>query len=316
VADSVAAKARRDAGMNASLALAKATALPCWQGRIEIEPLPGGMSNWNFRVGDSSGRYVVRINGDVLEHGIRRDAERRSTEAAYRAGLGAEPVYAEPDVLVVRWIDGRTLTAADVRAPATLSRIVGMLRQCHDDVSRHLRGPAPFFWVFHAIRDYISTLRDVDAADARLPEWSRRADDMEREVGPVDLKFGHNDLLAANLIDDGRRLWLIDWEYAGFNTPLFDLVNLAGNNGFDAALRRCLAEAYFQRPYDDRLDRQLAAMTVASFLREGLWGLVSVRFPRLATDFSGYATENLAKFDDAFAAFAQSYGGRRGSPSP
>ena len=50
-----------------------------------------------------------------------------------------------------------------------------------------------------------------------MPTGSKRA------VGPIDLVFGHNDLLPANLLDDGSRMWLVDWDYAGWNSPLFDL---------------------------------------------------------------------------------------------
>ena len=73
---------------------------------------------------------------------------------------------------------------------------------------------------------------------SRLPELVDVAAGLELAVGPVDLVFGHNDLLAGNFIDDGRRVWLIDWDYAGFNSPLFDLANLASNNEFDRRRRR------------------------------------------------------------------------------
>ena len=36
----------------------------------------------------------------------------------------------------------------------------------------------------------------------------------------------NNDLLAANFIDDGDRIWIIDFEYAGNNDPCFELGNI------------------------------------------------------------------------------------------
>jgi len=74
-------------------------------------------------------------------------------------------------------------------------------------------------------------------------------------------RLGHNDLLAANIIDDGERLWLIDWEYAGFNSALFDLGGLASNSEMPEVLREELLEAYFERPVNDDLRRRFAAMT-------------------------------------------------------
>ena len=76
----------------------------------------------------------------------------------------------------------------------------------------------------------------------------KEQDRLEAATGPVELVIGHNDLLAANILDDENRLWLIDWEYGGFNTPLFDLAGLAGNNGLSEAQERAMLERYFEAP--------------------------------------------------------------------
>ena len=80
-----------------------------------------------------------------------------------------------------------------------------------------------------------------------LPRLLAAAEQLENSVGPIELVFGHNDLLAANLIDDGARLWLVDWEYGGFNSPLFDLGGLASNNELSPEQEDWLLEAYFER---------------------------------------------------------------------
>ena len=69
---------------------------------------------------------------------------------------------------------------------------------------------------------------------------------------PLPIVFGHHDLLPGNFIDDGRRLWLIDWEYGAFGTPMFDLANLSANGEFDAAQDEALARGLFRRPMSDR----------------------------------------------------------------
>ncbi len=116
-------------------------------------------------------------------------------------------------------------------------------------------------------------------------------------------RLGHNDLLAANIIDDGERLWLIDWEYAGFNSALFDLGGLASNSEMPEALREGLLEAYFERPVTDDLRRRFAAMTAASLMRETLWSMVSESHSKLDFDYAAYTAENLARFEAAYAAF-------------
>jgi thiamine kinase-like enzyme len=137
-----------------------------------------------------------------------------------------------------------------------------------------------------------------------LPRLIVAAEAMERAVGPVDLVFGHNDLLAANLIDDGTRLWLVDFEYAGFGSPLFDLANLATNNQLPEDRERRLLEAYFDAAPGDGTWRAYAAMKCASLLRETLWSMVSEIHSTLDFDYAAYTAENLARFERTYAVVA------------
>ena len=115
--------------------------------------------------------------------------------------------------------------------------------------------------------------------------------------------FGHNDLLAANFIDDDNRIWLVDWDYAGFNSPLFDLGGLASNNELTPAQEEWLLGAYFQTTPNDELRRRYAAMKSASLLRESMWSMVSELVSTLEFDFVAYTTENLARFERSWTAF-------------
>src|SRR6476620_7819550 len=214
---------------------ARVAELEIWFGRVEPVPLTGGITNKNFIVEDSGRRYVVRVGSDIPVHGIVRANELAASKAAHLAGLSPRVVHAEPGILVLDFIEGRTFTAEDVRNPANLERLVDMVRRCHHDIPQYLRGPATMFWVFHVVRDYGHTLREGSSRYVvQLPDLLARAARLEVAVGPIDVVFGHNDLLAANFIDDGRRLWLVDWDYAGFNSPLFDLGGLASNSALPA----------------------------------------------------------------------------------
>lgn len=281
----------------------RAAGLACWSGPVEPVPLPGGITNTNFTVTDRGRRLVVRIGDDIPVHHVFRAGELAAARAAHAAGLAPEIVHAEPGALVMAFIEGRALTPADVRAPAMLARIVPLIRRCHEEVGRHLRGPGLLFWVFHVIRDYARTLEAGDSRMApELPRLLAIAERLEALVGPVRLVFGHNDLLAANLLDDGRRLWLLDWEYAGFNSALFDLGGLASNNELAPAQEEWLLEAYFDAPVSDELRRRYAAMRCASLLREAMWSMVSELHSPLDFDYQAYTTENLARLERAVAA--------------
>ncbi|ANK83749.1 MULTISPECIES: phosphotransferase [Rhizobium] len=279
-------------------------ALGIWQGSIEISPIAGGITNRNYLVSDAVARCVVRLGTDIPIHHISRQNELAASRAAHAAGLSPAVIHHSPGVLVLEYIEARALVPEDIRAPDMLARVVPLMRACHHDIARHFRGPAMIFWVFHVIRDYAASLRA--AGSAHLPLLAKllaRAETLEEAAGPFDIAFGHNDLLAANFLDDGKRLWLIDWDYAGFNTPLFDLGGLASNNELPEAAERMMLEIYFGRPPTDELIRRYAAMKCASLLRETLWSMISEIHSTIDFDYAAYTAENLARFERAYQAF-------------
>jgi len=283
---------------------ARVAELEIWFGRVEPLPLTGGITNQNFTVEDRGRRYVVRVGSDIPVHGVVRANELAASRAAHEAGLSPAVVHAEPGIVVFDFIEGRTFTPDDIRNPANLERLVDMVRHCHRDIPQYLRGPGAMFWVFHVVRDYGHTLRE--GASRHLPilgDLLARAAQLEAAVGPIDVVFGHNDLLAANFIDDGKRLWLVDWEYAGFNSPLFDLGGLASNSELPPAQAEQILSLYFGKPVDDVLRRRAAAMTAASLLRETMWSMVSEIHSTVDFDYAAYTAENLRRFEVTYAAW-------------
>jgi thiamine kinase-like enzyme len=240
--------------------------LPCWRGKVSLAPLTGGLTNLSFVATDGAEKFVVRCGGDIPVHHVFRDRERAASRAAFEAGLSPEVVYVEPGITVLRFIDGRTFVETDLREQ--LARVVPLLRTCHREVGRLLHGPANMFWVFHVIRDYVRAAN----ADAK---YLAVADALEQRQVPLPIVFGHHDLLPGNFMDDGKRLWLIDWEYGAFGTAMFDLANLSSNGEFDAAQDETLLTAYFEGPAGPELRGAFAAMKAASALREALWAMVS-----------------------------------------
>jgi thiamine kinase-like enzyme len=282
----------------------RAAALSCWSGPVAPEPLSGGITNYNFVVRDRGERFVARIADDIPVHGVMRFNELAASRAAAAAGISPEVVHAEPGALVIRFIEGATYGEAEVRAAHEAGRIVPLLARVHREIPKHFQGPALVFWVFQVVRGYANTLRAGGSRmTGELPRFLSVNEELERAIGPVEIVFGHNDLLAANFIDDGTRLWLVDWDYAGFNCPLFDLANLASNNQFSAAQEDRLLEDYFATPADDGMRRKLRAMKCASLLREAMWSMVSEIHLDIDFDYVAYTTENLERFERAHADF-------------
>jgi thiamine kinase-like enzyme len=164
------------------------------------------------------------------------------------------------------------------------------------------------FWVFQVFRHYHNLLAKGQSAHSdRLPELAQIGCELEAAVGPVEIVFGHNDLLPANFIDDGDKIWLIDFDYAGFNSPLFDLSNLASNNELSEDQEQAMLESYFGVAANRQTLASYHAMKCASLLRETLWSMVSELYSRVDMDFADYTLKNLQRFEAAYTAYRQQY---------
>jgi thiamine kinase-like enzyme len=286
-----------------------AATLPCWSGPVKPEPLGGGLSNTNFLVADRGRRFVVRIGADVPLHGVMRFNELNLSRAAHAAGLAPSVVHWQPGALVIAHVEGRTLNAEAVRHPTMIARIAETIRRCHRDMAPHLSGPVLMFWPFHLARHYAGLLRESGGRHAAgLARLLGISQGLESVVGPIVPVLGHSDLLAANFIDDGTRLWLIDWEHGGFSSPLFDLANLLTNNEMDEAAETILVTAYLDREPDDAFRRRLAAMGCASLMREAMWAMASELHSPVDHDFGAYADLNLVRFERAWSDFQDKWG--------
>lgn len=282
----------------------RAAGLAIWKGPVDPVALSGGITNVNFKVEDGGEAFVVRIGGNIPEHGIRRTAEIACAKAAYEAGVAPELVHTEKGVIVTRFIDGKTYDEADVRDQKNLERLLPVIKRLHRETPQFLRGRAPLFWVFHTLRDYFGRMVDEDhRLTGDLPRYRAIAEELETAVDKVKLIFGHNDLLPANFIDDGERIWIIDWEYSGFNSALFDLGGLASNNQLSVGQERWLLEEYYETPLGDRQWWRYGAMKCASLLREACWSMVQEHHSALDIDYVAYTAENLSRFERAYKAW-------------
>ncbi len=280
--------------------------LPLWSGTPHGEPLTGGLSNEIWKVTDANGAHVVRFGKDYPFHHVDRAREAMTGRAAHAAGFGPEVEYTAPGVMVARYIEARTLGPDDVRADP--GRIARLLRDFHTRMPAQVSGAAFLFWPFHVIRDYARTLASTRHAGALAPFQALGAE-MEAAQVPLPIVFGHHDLLPANFLDDGARLWLIDYEYAGFGTALFDLAGAASNAGMSGDEAHDLMATYFGASPEPELLRAFDAMQVASLLRETMWAMVSdIHLAAPGVDYAAYMAENNERLDGALTRYRSRWG--------
>ncbi len=274
------------------------TALPCWSGPVTAVPLTGGLSNESWKVTDRAGMHVARFGRDFPVHHVERAREAMTARAAHAAGFAPAVEYSAPGVMVSAFIGARTWAAADVRANP--QRVGDLLRRFHRDLPAHVEGTGVIFWPFHVIRDYARTLKAGDSEF--LPGLGRLlglAQSFEAAQLPLPIVFGHHDLLPANFLDDGRRLWLIDFEYAGFGTAMFDLAGAAANAEMQDEQAAQLLAAYFGHEPGESIWRAFDAMQGAALVREAMWAMVSdLHLAAPGADYKAYARENMAKLEN------------------
>jgi thiamine kinase-like enzyme len=241
--------------------------------QLQIEPMPGGWTNDNYRVIAGDEIFVLRVSGahsDAL--GIEREAERDAARAAEVRGLGAEIVrFLEPEGhLVTRFIPGR-LFPWDAAPPLEDAlRMLDVLQEVHSfPASRYIFSP------FRMVERYLSRTRD---AGGHLPddaaELLARLRVLEKQNSGAPTCFCHNDASLGNFIagEDGR-MRLLDWEVAGMNDPLFDLATLIVGHMHDAQSEAEIVNAYVARR--GRVDAaRLEAMKFLYELREASWSLL------------------------------------------
>ena len=277
--------------------------LPLWSGPIRLQPLNGGITNRNYLVDDANERFVARIGEELLVLGIDRRNELQCHRAAQSLGVAPPLIYGENGVLVSRYIPSRTLDPAGAREPGFAPRLARVLRQLHEgwDV---LIGDLLFFSPFQASRTYVATSRQLGAvlpSDIDLMLEAMRK--LSRTIDPYVPTLCHNDMLPANVLDDGQRVWIVDWEYAGMGHPLFDLAGFSANCGYSEEQDIEFLESY-RGEFRRRDMYDLRALKVASLLRDALWGVVQTVVSDLDVDYHEYARLYFERYRDAMAALS------------
>jgi len=266
-----------------------------------VRELSGGLTNRNYQVTTPDGTFVARIAGTGSELlAIDRDCEYRNSVTAAAAGAGAPVIEYRPQdrLLVIGYIEGRTFGAPDVAAAENIPRIAAACHRLHDGA---LFGND--FDMFEIQRRYLSVARSggfkipVGYHDL-TPQFTVAEKALAvRAEGTVPC---NNDLLPANLIDDGERIWLIDYELSGNNDACFELGNIAAEAQLSAEALAELVTAYYGRPRRSKIARAWLLGGLVGMYGWTLWGAIQHAASPLDIDFWGWAME---RFEGAARGF-------------
>jgi thiamine kinase-like enzyme len=266
--------------------------LRCLRGQTyRVEHLGGGLTNRNLKVVTPDRSLVVRISHpDPGLLAIDRDHEHKNSLVAERKGVGAPVVEYRPDlgVLVVGFLAARTCSVSDMSDPARLRRVIVACRALHD--GRRFDNDIDMLGLHHRY------LRAALDGGYRLPDgYLEQVHDLERigvalSAGPSEMRPCHNDLLAGNCLDDGERVRLIDYEYAGNNDPCFEIGNLWSEAGLGLDLLRHLLDCYYRAP-DPRKEARARLQAIVSKSVWTLWAVIQHRAASIDFDFWSWGME-------------------------
>jgi len=267
-----------------------------WQGKdILVEPLSGGLTNTNYKVQVDGVPYFVRVPGESTELlAVDRENEYHNTKAAAEAGVGPKVLYYLPEycVMVLEFLNGKTMSKDSLSAPGMPTRMAQSIKRLH-------AGPH-FLTDFNMFRltDYyldLCKVRDIKIPDGyreRMPIVERIEKAML--VNPLATVPCNNDLLAENYIDDGKQLWLIDYEYSGNNDPTFELGNTCQEIQFNEEQIQEVCAAYFGAASSSKIARMKLNM-IMSDVGWGLWAAIQASISKIEFDFWGWAIERWAR---------------------
>jgi thiamine kinase-like enzyme len=275
--------------------------VPALAGRVRsCDPLPGGLTNANYKVVTDEGAYVVRRwspESGLLA--IDRDNEYENSLRAAAAGVGAPVVDYLPDqcALVLGYLEGRTLSAEDLRRGDRLARVAGACRRLHD--AERFRDD---FDMFATQARYLALCRE---RGFRIPDgYDELAGHLDAVRDALAVRAEatvpcNNDLLAENLIDGGSALWLIDYEYSGNNDACFELGNVWSESNLSLAQLELLVGAYYGRPLRHKVARARLWGLMSKY-GWTLWAAIQAAVSDIEFDFWTWGME---KYDRAVAEF-------------
>ena len=241
--------------------------IPVLTDATDISLLGGGLTNMNYRVDTPGGIYVMRVSNTATNLlGINRQNEIINTDRAYRAGVGAAVIDSLPheNVLLISLIDAKTLHAPDLQSqPELIPRMAHALKTLHSGPK--FQGE---FYFPTVRRKYLQTVLDGGyfLPDKYL-ETEALVIELEKKIvaNPEELVPCNNDLLAENFMDDGKKIWIIDYEYAGQNEASFEIGNLASEISLTDNQLSNLCDAYWEKNIPSKIARAMAWSMIARF---------------------------------------------------
>ena len=280
--------------MNNNEAIRHLKTIPFFKEEITVERFGGGLSNYSFLVTCNNKKFVAKFLNDLLLFHTTHLQEVSANKAAHKLDIAPQIMYYDDKVIIFEYIQSKNLTKEEIKEEKTLKKIINILKTVHKKMPYYFRGPIMINWNFYSVRDYVRVLRKINSPHIdKLNNFLKDIVIFEDMSGPFDIVFTHGDFFLPNILNNGKKFWLIDWEYSGFNSSLNDLGNLSKHGEFNQEEDNFILEQYYEAPITAKLKYQFHAMKCASILKELLWSMIAEIHPPIDYDFKQYTKEKL-----------------------
>ena len=276
----------------------KLATLSIWINNISLEVLHGGWTNYTYLVNDGNKKYVAKIGGDKKDFGITRSNEIQAHRAAYQADISPKLLYYKKDISIYEYINYKILTLQDIKEEKYLLKLINLIKIIHNEVSNYLKNPNTFLNIFqmidkkfHALKKYNSPYND------KLNDLIEDYKFFQSETKSHKIVFTHNDFYYKNILYDGKKFWIIDWEYSGFNPNILDLANLSRNIGLNENEENFILEEYFGASITSKLRKAFQAIKIISSLNSVMWWMLAEIQSKKSIDYKSITKENIERYE-------------------
>lgn len=252
-------------------------ALPIWGAPVEVRQNFGGLQNRTYFATIQGGeKFVVRVGFDQFR--TRQTSVVQCTIAAHDLGLGPRLVYAEPNLTVTEFIEGRGMQLEEMKDPRIMRRIIARMKLLHEG-AHALRETISYWWPFDSVRRYLRACETGRAATGFKPSpWVGRVQEfrdvtvrLERVIAPYIPRFTHNDMAFANMMFDRRgEILFVDWDGGAYGHPMWDLAEMLMWAEADEEVSRDAVRQYFEHLSEQDLEqrmREIRAFQIMAALR-------------------------------------------------
>lgn len=255
-----------------------------------ITPI-GGMTNNNFKVSVKDKFYVLRVPGNGTGEMISRQDEIKNAVYANKIGVDAKLIYFNEDtgIKISKFIENaETLSPDAAKKQQNMKMVCKLLRTLHNSKENMNNN----FNIYEKIEKYEKLSKEANGLFYDdYYQIKNKVYSLKNIMSKLDVLYMpcHNDTIAENFIKSGEeKMYLIDWEYAGMNDPMWDLAAYSLENNFNDDEEELFLKIYFNGKVEEKYKKRIL---INKIYQDFLWSIWTNIKEARGDDFGSYGID-------------------------